>query len=245
MYTAASVAGQELPRKLEVTLSTGIFSQKYVLKLHTASSDATTDEDAVHVGEGYVNVAGLGTNEEKLAIDSRELVKDEKPVRIYVKVWSSGRYLLAFTGLSTLLPQFSVVVMDNLLKTATPLTGATTTYSFDVDLNVPESQGANRFTILIKPEPVSAMEKNKEDPVRMYPNPFTDVLNLKALKKFPGIVNVRIRDLLGQSVLTTTFNDASEILTVNTTTLKSGLYIIEIIDGQSNKRIQTAKIVKP
>jgi hypothetical protein len=245
--SSQSAAITEPLRKLEVVLSSGIFSQKYVLKLHNQFSDASTDEDAVTVGEGFVNVAGLGANDEKLGIDSRELPMEEKPVRMFVKVWATGRYRLDFSGMSSFLPRFSVALLDDLLKTATPITAAGTPYSFDVDLNVPESQGAGRFTILIKPEPISAVDKDAGDPVRMYPNPFTDVLTLKAADRFPEKVRVRICDLLGHVVLTMDFvgKEGRDSLTMDTSALKSGLYIIEIVDGQNNKRIKTAKIVKP
>jgi hypothetical protein len=243
---AASYLSRESSPKLEVTLSTGIFAQKYVLKLHPRFSDSTTDEDAVTVGEGFVNIAGLGANDAKLGVDSRELPVEEKSVRMFVKVWSGGRYHLNFSGLSTFSPGFSVLLLDNMLKTATTLTTAAAEYTFDVDVNVPGSQGTDRFTILIKPEPVSGVGNNMKDPVRIYPNPFTDVLNLKAADKFPELVSVRIRDLLGQLVLSSDFivKEVSDSLAVGTSAMKSGLYIIEVIDARLKKRIKTAKIIK-
>ncbi len=242
-----AAAGTEPLRKLEVVLNGGIFSQKYVLKLHNQFSDATTDEDAVTVGEGFVNVAGIGANEEKLGIDSRDLQMEEKPVRMFVKVWATGHYQFDFSGISTFSPRFSVVLLDDLLKTSTPITPTTTVYPFDVDTNVPESQGAGRFKILIKPEPISAVNKDAEDMVRVFPNPFTDVITLKAADKFPEKVHVRIRDLLGQLVLTRNFtgNEVNNALVLDVSTLKSGFYVIDIRDGQNNKRIKTAKIIKP
>ncbi|WPR71886.1 T9SS type A sorting domain-containing protein [Flavobacterium sp. NG2] len=65
--------------------------------------------------------------------------------------------------------------------------------------------------------------------VKMHPNPVTDVLNIEALNT---VENVAVYNVLGQEVLS--LNPNSNSITIDTNSLKSGVYIIKaIVDGKT------------
>lgn len=72
----------------------------------------------------------------------------------------------------------------------------------------------------------------------IYPNPITDVLNLK----FPADiqeVNVRIYDVLGKMVQD--FNMSPAQPTLNTSSWRPGMYIIQMVTGDN---VQTKRVIK-
>jgi hypothetical protein len=242
-------AAENVHRKLEAVISRGPFNQKYILKLEPAGSDEITDADAPSLGEGFVNIAGLSVDNQKLMIDSRALTGREAVVPLYVKGWSSGMYDLDFSGLDSFLPEDSVMLIDKYLNYSRLLSRRDHSYTFQIDVEAAQSQGLDRFSLVIRsgrPHPLASPNQLGSEAIRLYPNPFTEVITITSLVSFPAEMQITIRNLMGQVVLTKNINtmEESTSLTVNAASLVKGFYIIELRDRKLNKRLKTAKIIK-
>jgi hypothetical protein len=239
-----------LNRKLEVVISRSAFSQKYILKLEPTGSDEITDEDAVSLGEGYVNIGGLSADKQKLMVDSRGFIDREAVVPLYVKGWSSGAYDLDFTGFESFQPQDSVELIDKYLNSSNLITLANHHYTFQIDADATQSQGSDRFSLRIKvamqlQDPSGTLTSEAKQ-IHIYPNPFIDVITLTRRVAFPESLQVIIRDLMGKPVFTRDINtvEGASSLSLNAGGLSSGLYVMELRDRKLNKRLKTAKIIK-
>lgn len=237
-------------RKLTAEIRRGAFNQKYTLKVDPYGSDEITDEDALSLGEGYVNIASLSADKQKLVVDSRGIVDKAVSVPLYVKGWASGTYDLNFFGMDSFQPEDSIILVDNYVKTTLLLTAASNHYTFKIDTDMPQSQGSDRFSLHIqigehRPEPpVISMENVHQ--IRIYPNPFTDNITLTAAVALPEAMEVVISNLMGQPVLRRKVNTMEQTtsVTLDAGILPKGIYIIELRDRKINKRLKTAKIIK-
>ena len=236
-----------LHRRLEVEISRAEFHQKYILKLDEDGQDQVTDADALSLGDGYVNIAALSSDNQKLMIDSRSIAEREVHVNLYVKGWATGSYTLNFSGLQSFDPGDSLLLEDHYLQTITLLNAAASSYPFQIQTEVPQSLGAERFSLTIKK---ALLNKNTTtellDKKRLlvYPNPFIDVINLQSADALPEQTQLIIRDLMGRVQLVRDINADSQEITVDAGRLSTGIYILELRDTRRNKRIKTAKIVK-
>lgn len=249
MTNAKATSGLE-NIKLTAVISCGIFSQTYVLKLSPTGSDELTDEDALSLGDGYVSIAGLSTGNEKLMVDSRGLIDRKADVPLYVKGWRSGAYELDFAGLDGFQPGDSVVLVDKYSNSRILLTSASKHYTFQIDPAIPQSQGADRFSLQVRmgkhQSEIPVQVAGGAGDIRIYPNPFIDVINMSRRVTFQGALQVIIRDMMGKLVLLRDLVaiEESTYLSIDAGSLKKGLYIIEIRDKTQNKRLKSAKIIK-
>jgi hypothetical protein len=236
--------------KLEVVISRDDFSQRYILKLDAGGTDEVTDLDALSLGDGYVNLAGLSSDQQKLMVDSRGLVNRKATVPLYVKGWSTGPYELTFSGFDSFQPEDSILLVDKYANSSRLLTQTNNHYPFQIDADAQQSQGPDRFSLSIRigiqhREPNTGVGGNDPD-ILIYPNPFTDLITMKAQAPFPQELQLIIRDLMGKTVLTQNLNATPEssALSINAGSLTKGMYILELRDKKLNKRLKTAKIIK-
>jgi hypothetical protein len=245
MYSSVAVP---VHRKLEAVITGSAFSQRYTLKLEPSGLDEVTDEDAASLGDGYVAVAGLSADNQKLLVDSRALQDSAMLIRMYVKGYATGSYALQFSGFSTFEPGDSLLLKDNYLNTSTILSVANPLYSFQIDIKEPQTQGLTRFSLMFKKVlhvPIPLWNSELGAQVKLYPNPFTDVINMHSAVPFPEGMQVVIRDMMGRVVLSQDFNVVEgSSASVNARALNKGFYIIELRDRKQNKRLKIAKIIK-
>ena len=233
-------------RRLEVAISRAEFHQQYILKLDEDGLDEITDADAPSLGDGFVNIAGLSTDNQKLMIDSRSIAEREVHVNLYVKGWASGPYELSFSGMDSFDPGDSLLLVDHYLQTTTRITMAASRYAFQIQTEVPQSQGTERFSLTVKKaleHRNSATELLGGKRLFVYPNPFVDVIRLQSPESLPEEVQVIIRDLMGQTLMVFDLKPRVQD-SFDAGRLTKGLYILELRDSQRNKRIKTMKIVK-
>jgi hypothetical protein len=236
--------------RLEATISRDDFSQRYVLKLVPGGTDQITDADAPSLGDGYLAIAGLAEGNVKLDVDSRGMPEPELTVNLYVKSWASGEYAIDFAGFEQFSVLDSIFLEDKYLNSSQRLTGTNSQYRFQINTDIPDSQGAVRFSLRIKKgtmhaEPSIALY-DKENQVIVYPNPFQDNIQLKTSEHFPEHMKVFIRDMMGklQQILIPEEIDKGSCISVNAGSLSKGMYILELIDAKTNKRLKSAKIIK-
>lgn len=123
---------------------------------------------------------------------------------------------------------------------------AASRYAFQIQTEVPQSQGTERFSLTVKKaleHRNSATELLGGKRLFVYPNPFVDVIRLQSPESLPEEVQVIIRDLMGQTLMVFDLKPRVQD-SFDAGRLTKGLYILELRDSQRNKRIKTMKIVK-
>lgn len=248
VQTVASTLAEEL--RLEATISRGVFSHTYVLKLVPGGAEELTDADAPSLGDGYIAISGLVGADVKVDVDTRGLPEPELSVKLYVKGWTSGDYTLDFAGFEGFNSLDSIVLNDRYLNSSKLLTATNKIYNFQINTDIPDSQGATRFSLRIKKGQMTAEPSialyDKEKQVIVYPNPFRDNIQMKTSGHFPDHIKVLIRSMMGKLMLNAIpeMINGSSTISVNAGSLMKGMYMIELIDTTENKRLKSAKIIK-
>ncbi|MFT3918988.1 LamG-like jellyroll fold domain-containing protein [Cloacibacterium sp.] len=102
------------------------------------------------------------------------------------------------------------------------------------DLKIyPRTLSDNEVEILYSSETLGINELNKNNTVKLYPNPVKDILIVKSENK---LESVEVFSLNGQKIITTQQNN------IDVSKLASGVYIIKITNKQG--KIETQKIIK-
>ncbi len=123
--------------------------------------------------------------------------------------------------------------------TYVPSIGATTsTFTYTVNAVAPCVSESSVATVIVNGPPCGSLSAANfdSDLFEYYPNPITDVLNLKFTK---AIKNVQIVNVLGQEVFSSDFNEKD--LQINLSHLNSGTYIVKAMITDT---VRTFKIVK-
>jgi hypothetical protein len=92
------------------------------------------------------------------------------------------------------------------------------------------------FSIVINN--VGLNSTNISNTLEIYPNPTSNILNIKSLDNHQSIKNIEILDITGKSILKRNFENENFITLRG---INSGVYLIRIV---SNKGIATLKFVK-
>ncbi|HXP52451.1 MAG TPA: T9SS type A sorting domain-containing protein, partial [Bacteroidia bacterium] len=73
--------------------------------------------------------------------------------------------------------------------------------------------------------------------ISLYPNPAADKLNIEFNLQNPeGETTIKINDLLGKEVLTTsTFLTSNKTITIDINTLAKGVYFIQVVNDTTTK----------
>jgi len=71
--------------------------------------------------------------------------------------------------------------------------------------------------------------------IKVFPNPFTDQLNIRLDNRKNTHGSIRILNTLGQMILEKTWNGNDRTVSINTSTLAAGIYYVKIESGALNK----------
>ncbi|MEO8590452.1 MAG: T9SS type A sorting domain-containing protein, partial [Flavobacteriales bacterium] len=139
-----------------------------------------------------------------------------------------------------------------LCLTITDVTGCTDTYcdSISVDENgmysgmVVGSEVRSALTInVIQPLTTGVIERPAVAEMATWPNPVTDELNIQLSSSLRGSVNVDILDLSGRTLMANkrTLTDGANRLSVPTSELTPGVYVLRIGSGSAAQVIRFVK----
>jgi hypothetical protein len=126
-----------------------------------------------------------------------------------------------------------------LAATYVPAVGATTsTFEYSFIGTIPCTDDTSVATIVINGPPCGTLSSVdfQEETIEYFPNPISDVLNLKFSQ---AIKNIQIVNVLGQEVFSSDYNEKD--LQINLSHLNSGTYIVKAMVTDS---VRTFKIVK-
>jgi hypothetical protein len=248
---ALKVPAHASTAKLSVVLSRDVFKQEYNLLLGTSGNDEVDDQDAVAISTGYVSIASIAATGARLSVDSRSMPgRRPSEIPFYVKGYATGRYQLSFLGVMTLPNGATLTLVDQYLKTRIDINDGQV-YDFDLNTEIPNSFGAERFLLVVKTAetsnyPLHIIETMEDSKIIFYPNPFKDYLKLKFPLAAPVRLGLQIRDLMGQLVLRIDLGllTGQEPININTNALVSGPYLLDLINLSTNERIKSTKVIK-
>jgi len=85
--------------------------------------------------------------------------------------------------------------------------------------------------------PATGIGDNQQDKITVYPNPFGETLNVKV--DGSGLTKVTVMDIIGKVVYTAEFADKT--YPINTSNLKTGIYILKVLNGNKTNVIRVVK----
>lgn len=240
---ASRLSVQPAMQALSVTIIKDDFMQRYKIVLTPDGTDGGKRASAEKIGTGIVSIAGISPERKKLSIDRRGSLAQPIDILLSVQGQLSGKYFLRFDGLETFQPATRITLEDRFLKQRIPFSGTVQSYPFDIDKSKSETEGDNRFLLHIDG---SAAAHQDDKNITVYPNPFTDVFFVKTKAALPENINIRIRDMLGNLVLTRKWKNTEKngVVTISGMSLNKGIYFLELIDSATDIIFKFAKVIK-
>lgn len=238
MSDKSSVPGNiAIGNTFTITISKEDFKQSYILKLREGALDEVTDEDALKLGEGIVNIGGI-TGKLKLAIDERAFPNAPKQVDLFVKVAISGIYKLTIDPAKS--KEISALLIDKYLGTQQAIEKSNFSYNFSVDKDIPATEGEARFQLLINK---MGATPEKDQQISVFPNPFREKITFNTNLKLDQRSKVILKNIMGNTVFQQEIRNDSNLIEINTTNIPIGLYILQLIsfDGKNIKAVKVLK----
>ena len=113
------------------------------------------------------------------------------------------------------------------------------------DLNIVsiiwEDLGAGNYAVINANDVASnATEINEEDEflnqIKIYPNPSNGIINI--LPTSAVNQNITVSNILGEKIISTVYTNNSDLIKIDISSLKPGIYFIEAIDIDNNKTVK-------
>jgi hypothetical protein len=128
------------------------------------------------------------------------------------------------------------IIKSQVFLTVSTLSGGT--YNLTID-NVGDLNGNFMQTPVVMPFTTSfgIGEKNISHRIGVYPNPSDGKINIEWLDGFSGIIEIKIYGIAGMEVFSKQFpGGTNENPVIDASDLESGLYILEISNGENSSR---------
>jgi hypothetical protein len=232
-----------LTSRLSICVSRAGLSDAYVLILRPGGENEINDADAQKIGEGYLGIAGLAANGNKLSVDERAADTTAKTIKLYVKGWASGNYTLDLKG--TFKPDEQVTLVDHYLNLRKPVSTGDLVYPFYMDMGIAGTYGGSRFSLRFE-----QLRQTTDQPagksILIYPNPFNNEIYLKSDSQTLKSLKVVIRNITGNVVWNSgvTILDAGIPLQLLCGHMMKGIYFLQLIDPKTNKVLASFKTLK-
>ncbi|WP_316817842.1 LamG-like jellyroll fold domain-containing protein [Pedobacter nyackensis] len=243
--TKKGVNTDHIQTELRISLSKEDLSDEYVLIMKSGGHDEITDADAPKIGEGYVSISGLTSNDSKLAIDERGVNTASRTIQLFVKDWDSGTYELSLIG--KIKNKEQVILVDHYLNKQITVKEGKQQYLFDIDAENSDTHGRKRFSLLIQPfETMNPGYEEQDNSLLLYPNPISDMIYIKSGSQSWRNLKILIRTITGQVVWTGDLPLLEPGMPVQLPAnhFMKGLYILQLIDTKRNRTIATFKMLK-
>ena len=218
------------------------FSQQYRLNFDENGNDDLDDNDAIKLGEGYINISSVIGNS-RLAIEQRSSSKDIQKIDLYVTGWESGTYTIDVKASAALIKAKAITLTDNYLKQEIKLQDSIKGYAFKIDTKIQATQD-NRFVIKLEPYKQNEASTDNTDDIVIYPNPVSNRLYFKSIGKNIKNVQLILTDISGKIVAAHKIGWALIEPSIDCSNLSKGLYLMKLYEQKSHKIIKTFKVVK-
>lgn len=130
-------------------------------------------------------------------------------------------------AMAVMLQKFPKVSLDILKDNVQKSAHLSANPSYQLGYGIPDYEKANQELLAIN-------EVSIQNQVKIYPNPFIDILNIQSKNEIKAI---EIYNLVGQKLIS-----SNNQKTISTSQLKSGIYLIKVLDNKAN--VFTEKVIK-
>lgn len=200
------------------------------------------NEDASKLGNLDENIAVVNDGN-YLAIDRREFPETEEIIPLFISQYRHSNYSIRFALNDW--PGMEMYLIDYYLDEETQITHDGFLYHFGIDTEIPESIGASRFAIKLKPSSILGTNGIERNALVMYPNPLQgNQLNFQLPTAETQTWNIQITDLLGKVIVKDQQNPKQNNLSMEGLQLASGVYVVSLKNEKGTAQFSQKLIVK-
>ena len=243
-----SMFKQDSPQPLRIKLIKDEINSDEIAVFYLEGALNSNDQyDVAKLFNSEVNLAALSVDTQFQTIMVRSIQnKFEDSIPLSIGVKSNGNYTLSFTNNKSFVPNDTIdfYLVDKYLGITKNLK-TDSIYTFNADLNIPNSFGTNRFYISINKLTNATLEslQNHNEFLSGYPNPTNKDFNIRIPSINHARLKVTISDVLGAEYKSTFEVDKdTNLVIVKTTILTPGLYFIRL--NNSEQQFPPIKLIK-
>jgi hypothetical protein len=221
-----------------------LFADETVIAFKAGSSALKTTEDTPYFYGTNVLLNSLSADQQNLAINYMPAISEVKEIKLFADAALSGNYSLNLSEFKSV-KKTDILLYDQLKNDTTNLKSVIR-YPFSIDKNAPETYGSSRFKLLFVPVKSAADKKDSLDvqkmQIRVFPNPSIGEINIEMIKRPDVSIQLSIFNIQGKKLIRRIV-DSQEVLKENVSSLKKGIYIIELKSAMDNTLIGRSKFV--
>jgi len=208
------------------------------LRFSANGNNAVDHRDAIKMGNLDENLASLN-NEQLLSIENRSFPQNEEEVQLFTQGYTTDNYML-WLDVQNLPEGTTAFLKDAYNESTTELEAGVNEIAFEVDSSNEESSSFTRFSIVFEVE-TFANEEFDANVFSFYPNPVSSTLNINLGSTQAVNTQISVFDVSGRKVMEKSFTHGNSLIEVDASQLSSGLYFIEVKEGDQK---QTHKLIK-
>lgn len=228
---------------LKVQIKKDVFVDEFFLLLEQGSSAGHDSFDAVKISDGFVSIASLESNKQRLSIHARPFPKGQEQIPLVLKGYAVGTYALVIDADKMTSNDIQVSLLDRYLNKSIQIESRQVNYEFNLDSTSLNGAGMNRFSLILNKVYPFQDPPTMDANLLAFPNPFTENLKINVNENATEQADIRIIDLNGKVCLRFKFKDVlkDDVLDLPCGALLPGIYLLE---WKSGSRRKTLKIVK-
>lgn len=193
--------------------------------------------DASKMGNSSENFAMLSNNQ-LISLESRNLPQEGEIYSLFTNNYQHDNYVFHI-NIQNFPEDLVLRLNDNHLNEIHTLETGINEVHFSVDLSVAGSTNSERFSLEVGSISLS-VEELAQNSLEIYPNPVTDVLSIR-IDTRKQAKQVSIYNLIGKEVARYSLDASKEINQISTTSLSTGVYLVQIQTSEGNF---TQKLIK-
>lgn len=193
--------------------------------------------DASKMGNSSENFAMLSNNQ-LISLESRNLPQEGENYSLFTNNYQHDNYVFHI-NIQNFPEDLVLRLNDNHLNEIHTLETGINEIHFSVDLSVAGSTNSQRFSLEVGSISLS-VEELAQNSLEIYPNPVTDVLSIR-IDTHMQAKEVSIYNLMGKEVARYSLDASKEINQISTTSLSTGVYLVQIQTSEGNF---TQKLIK-
>ena len=178
-----------------------------------------------------------------LAINRRDFPLDQEIIPLFLTGHVSTQYTLEIQ--TTDLSSYDVYLVDHYLTTETEITSNSFIHQFNVDTEIDESINPERFELKFVTNNLTSQQQELKK-LQVYPNPITEgLVNIEIPTYFSSDLEFIISNITEQVVYATQKRmDSNGKVRLSNLQLSTGVYILEVIDSKSDKKLSQKLIIQ-
>lgn len=212
------------------------------IKFDSNYQNSASTEDApkfFNLDETFASKAGS----DYLAINRRDFPLDQETIPLYLAGHVFTQYTLKIQ--TNQLSSYDIYLVDHYLLSETKITSSTFIHQFNVDMEIDESINSERFELKFVTNNLTSQQLELKK-LQVYPNPITEgLINIEIPTNFSSDLEFIIYNIAGQAVYANQkIIDSNRKVRLSNLQLSTGIYILEVIDSKSEKKLSQKLIIQ-